>query len=208
MKCLEESLALCKQTVLSSSESECLMNIGDVHRKQGSLAQAQAHYERAERLCKEQMDPYRQSRALMGLAKVFVCTGQPYKAVDKLMEAMDLCKMVGDRRGESRCLRVLAETYIVVGKVWTARKVAEQSRQISVENGAVLHAARADTLFAKVDLCAGKLDGAIQHLQTARDMFATTAVLGNNKVRPVSRVRARCHAARRHVYVPIDMYVF
>jgi len=182
MKCLEESLALCKQSVLSSSEAECLMNIGDVHRQQGSIAQAQAHYQRAARLCKEQMDPYRESRALTGMAQAFMAIGEPYRAIDKLMESMDLCKAVGDRKGECACLRFLAEAYSAVGKLPTGRKVAEQSMQLAVENGTILEGASAHLLFAKVDVSAGKLDSAIEHLQQARDVYAQTAVLGNNKV--------------------------
>ena len=181
-KCLEEALALCKQSVLSSSEAECLMNIGDSHRQQGSTSQAMSHYERAARLCKEQVDPYREARALRGMAQALLSNGAPYKAIDRLMEAMDLSKAVGDRKGEGHCLRLLAEAYASVGKLVTARKVAEQSRQLAVENGAVLEAAVADMLFAGVAASMGKLDNAIEHLQAARDVFRQTAVLGNSKV--------------------------
>ena len=179
MKCLEEALALCKQSVLSSSEAECLINIGDVHRKQGSVAQAQAHYERAARLCKEQMDLCREARALVGLAKSEQASGNPYRAIDKVMEAMELYKAVGDRKGESLCLRVLAECYLAVGKLPTARKVAEQSRQLSTEHGAVIECARIDMLFAKLHIASSNYEAALEKLEAAREVFKEMVVLGN-----------------------------
>ena len=72
--------------------------------------------------------------------------------------------------------RLLAESYAAAGKLTTARKAAEQSRQMSVESGAILEVARVDMIFAKLAVCAGQLDSAIDKLHQARHLFLRSCV--------------------------------
>ena len=72
-RCLEESLALCKQSVQGFTEAECLLNIGDVMWRLGDYTEAKAHYQLALRICKEQYDRTGEARALCGVAQVCVC---------------------------------------------------------------------------------------------------------------------------------------
>jgi len=96
-----------------------------------------------------------------------------------VMEAMELYKTVGDRKGESLCLRFLAECYLAVGKLPTALKVAEQSRQLSTEHGAVIECARIDMIVAKLHIASSNFEAALEKLEAAREVFKEMVVLGN-----------------------------
>jgi len=123
-----------------------------------------------------------EARALCGLSETDLSLGDSYAAIDELLESLAIRKKVGDRKGEAECLRRLSHAYTLVGKLSTARKVTEQARQLAMENGIALDDAKADMLLAKIDMEAGDLDSAIEGLQRARDMYAKTVMLGNNKV--------------------------
>jgi tetratricopeptide (TPR) repeat protein len=69
-RCLEEALALCKQSVQGFTEADCLLNIGDVMWRLGDYEETKAHYQLALRICKEQMDRAGEARALCGIAQV------------------------------------------------------------------------------------------------------------------------------------------
>eukprot|EP00960_Hanusia_phi_P028863 747627-Hanusia_phi.AAC.2 len=200
-KCLEEALALCKQSLISSSEAECLMNIADIHCRQGDIVQAKAHYQRAVKLCKEQLDSMGEARALCGLSQTDLSLGESYAAVDELLESLAIRKSVGDRKGEAECLHLLSHAYTLVGKLSTARKVTEQARQLAMENGTTLDDAKADMLLAKIDMEAGDLDSAIEGLQRARDTYAKTVMLGNNKVFIDPHMLGQCLGELGHVFM-------
>lgn len=98
------------------------------------------------------------------------------------MDALTIYNDMADSHGQAEALLCLARAYTAQGKLATARKVAEQSKELSTDCGNVTAAARADTAVAQILLESGDGDAAVGMLLKVKEVFACTCMIAGVKV--------------------------
>ena len=83
-------------------------------------------------------------------AQVSLALGECYVSVEQTMESLAIRQEMCDATGQAECLRFLSQAYTAQGKLATARKVAEQARELSLNKGDLIPAGKADMLIAEV----------------------------------------------------------
>ncbi len=157
-------------------------------------------YEEAIRYEKEALDMYQGSRdantasVYHRLGKIYNATGDYLTAIDFLQQAMDIYKEVDYDIGKARVNVELSQSYLGQQKLDLARQTINQSIEVFTSVGDQVKLARAQRVYALIELQAGYCDLALNYQKDAIDILQESkkiAALGQAKVE-MSRILLQC----------------